>query len=406
MKNIVIICQYAQNKGDRAIAEYLISQLGKCEDIQLTLSTTVPALWENAEKKGVRVVGMGWKTVFGTHKNKLISHIAHNLDVLYYDRFVYPELVSEGTEKKHCRKLSGDFITMVSEADLVIVTGGHHITSIRDKNALFPITYDIALASLYAKKYVLWSQTIGPLSFTDDRVREFFAGIIGRASRVYIRDNNSSECVKELMGTVPKNVYVSYDSVFGFGCENFTPFEERENKVGISIFNGLRKAFDTFGAIAEMLDFFAGRGVEIEFFRMEHNESELEDINKVINLMKNKTAKITVYPFNTTTAEHLRHMSRCKYYIGYKTHSVIMSLTTATPLIGICYHRKTRDFMEDYGLGEYAVDDDGLTGQKAVALAARVMENAEGIHRKMQKRSREIAEQLENDLRTMIADEE
>lgn len=399
MKNVMIVCQCATNKGDRAIAEYLINALLQ-KNIRITLSTTEPSLWETACSKGVEVIGTGYQSLFHKTNNGFLNKVKHEITSFYYDRFVYPEIISSST-KKRCERLSKEYISYLKKADLVVVTGGHHITSIRNKNAMFGITYDIALASIYSKKYILWSQTIGPLSFDNQKIKEFFADVIKKADAVFIRDDNSKKCLQELVGDQQDNIYKSYDSVFGFGKDEYVPYEKRENKVGISIFNGLKKAFDTYPAIAGMLDFFAAQGNSIEFFRMENDDKEMADIQSVISMMKTKP-EIKVYPFDTTTKEHLQEMSTCKYYIGYKTHSVIMALTTATPLIAICYHEKTRDFMKDYGIAEYAIDDEELTLERGVALAEIIIESADHINEIMAEKSRAMATSIADDFKEVL----
>ncbi|MCK9478950.1 MAG: polysaccharide pyruvyl transferase family protein [Firmicutes bacterium] len=388
MRKIMIICQCATNKGDRAIAEYLLDRLSS-EDIFITLSTTEPTLWANTGIKRLKVIGMGYRNLFDKINNRYIRKICHRITKLYYEHFVYPELISNKT-KKNCERISKEYISALKEAELVIVTGGHHITSIRNKNALFAITYDIALASIYSKKYILWSQTIGPLSFENQKIKGLFAKIINNANAVFIRDDNSRRCLDELVGSNQGNIFKSYDSVFGFGNKEYRPIAERENKVGISIFNGLKKAFDTYPAIAKVLDFFALQGNSIEFFRMEHDAKELRDIKSIIDLMKVK-ATIKIYPFESSTEEHLQELSSCRYYIGYKTHSVIMALATGTPLLGICYHKKTHDFMADYGLEGYAIDDEMFNEEQGILISQKIIEQANNIHMLMIEKSKEIA---------------
>ena len=400
MKKIVIACQYATNKGDRAIAEYLLFQLKKQEDVHVTLSTNRPELWDSIRDERTDVIGMGFRDRSMKIKNGFLRKVVGRLNRDHYRKHIYPDLIQKDSAHKKLVKQSAEYIKRIKEADLVIVTGGHHITSIRCQNALFDVTYDIGLISLYAKRYILWSQTIGPLEFSNSAVKDFFGRVLSGAEAVFIRDANSKTCLENLYPELT-NVKTSYDSVFGFGSLEKCPFEKREKKVGISIFNGLQKAFATFDAIAAMLDALAEKGYAIEFFRMEHTEQEQRDIQVIIDKMKVK-ANVRTFPFKTSTLEHLAELEKCTMYIGYKTHSVIMSLTTATPLLGICYHRKTRDFMADYGLAQYSIDDEELTAEKGIALAEAVERDAAQIHRSMCDRSAQIAAIIEKDLMNTI----
>lgn len=400
MKKILIACQYATNKGDRAIAEYLIYQLKKQPDVAIILSTNQPELWENIRDERTQVIGLGYSDRSVAMKPGFAKKVVRKLTAKYYHRRVYPDMMTEESDHKLLWKRSRSYIETVRSADLVIVTGGHHITSIRAGNALFDVTYDIGLISLFAKRYVLWSQTIGPLSFTKPEAQAFFGRVLKRAEAVYIRDDNSRTCLQELYPGLT-NVRKSYDSVFGFGELEKLPYAQRDRKVGISIFNGLPKAYQTFDTIAIMLDSFAAKGYAVEFFRMEHGEKEFQDICNITEKMRYKKW-VKVFPFGTSTLEHLKEMSTCSCYIGYKTHSVIMALTTATPLLGICYHPKTRDFMADFGLAEYAVDDVVLTAELGVVMAEKIEANAEQIHTVMAKRAEEMAAQMAADLFAML----
>jgi len=391
---VLVACQSATNKGDRAIAEYLISQLLESEH-EVVLSTTHPKLWESISDK-ISVIGMGYKSTGENAKNRFVKKFFRVFNRLVRDKILFASLISPKSKHLICRCVSKEFVASVKRADLVIVTGGHHITSIREKNALFQFTYDIGLVSLYAKRYVLWSQTIGPLEFSSDKAKIFIENTIKNAEKVFIRDENSLSCIKSVYGSFD-NLVKTYDSVFGYGDIDVRDVHEREKKVGISIFNGLKKAFKTYDVIAQMLDMFASYGYAIEFFRMEHDDFELENIKQVVSLMKQK-ADISIYPFLSETEEHLREVASCRCFIGYKTHSIIMALTTATPLIAIAYHKKSADFMKDFGLEEYVVSDEELCVENSNRLIYKLNENLKEIQLKEKKVAQLMAKQLKSDL--------
>lgn len=404
MRKILIACQCATNKGDRAIAEYLIEQISANKDIELTLSTSEPHLWSDLFNKGIKVIGMGYKTYCSTGSVNLIGKICRKIEAFIHKNIMFRDMLNEKSKHNLLAFHSKEFVNAVKSSDLVIVTGGHHITSIRSKNALFAYTYDIGLIYLFSKKYVLWSQTIGPLDFTSKNAEDFFGKVIKNSAAVYIRDENSMECIESLYGH-QSNIVRTYDSVFGFGDRDFGIYESREKKVGISIFNGLQKAFSTFPAIAKILDFLVEKGYKIEFFRMEFGNKEESDIETVISLMKNKK-NIKIFPFRTTTAEHLAELSTCEIYIGYKTHSIIMSLTTGTPLLAIAYHKKTIDFMREYGLEDYAVNDESLTAEAAEKIIQKLLKEKDSVHSIEKEKSEHMSKVLKNNIREILSDVE
>ncbi|MBE6413519.1 MAG: polysaccharide pyruvyl transferase family protein [Verrucomicrobiaceae bacterium] len=399
MKKILISCQFASNKGDRAIAEFIISCLKKIPNTSITLSTTEPHLWQNLES--VNVVGFGYKNFLDKIKNSILGRVLIKIQSLFYSKLVYPRLLSYGNKSKLIKFLSKDYIELVKESDLVIVTGGHHITSIRSRNALFSVTYDIGLISIFAKKYILWSQTIGPIQFDNAKAKAFFYEVLRKAEAIYVRDANSIECIHNIFPNL-KNIKKSYDSVFGFGGLNYLSYQKRDKKIGISIFNGLPKAFRLFPDIAKLLDLFADKGYSIEFFRMEHNDKELDDINSIVSQMSNKNALIKIFPFQTSTIDHLNEVATCRFFIGYKTHSVIMALSTSTPLLAICYHQKTYDFMQDYGMEMYAVDDEKFDLKKTLTIIELLIQNKDDVYKAINLKSKKIADRVLSDFSSEI----
>ncbi len=398
---VMIACQCATNKGDRAIAEYLISQLTEIDDVQVVLSTTDPELWQSVVSNKVKVIGMGYRSISKSTQPKFVRKVCRAIDKFILEKIMFSSLISPKGNHLFCRIISKKFIKCVSEMDLVIVTGGHHITTIRERDALFSFTYDIGLIGLFSQKYVLWSQTIGPLDFVSQKAKLFFEKIIKNAEKVFLRDKNSFECIEKNYGHMP-NLQKTYDSVFGFGMSDYLAYENRDKKIGVSIFHGLKKAFATSKVIAELLDSFVIEGYSVEFFRMEYDNSELDFINTTISLMKTN-GDIKIFPFLSSTKEHLEEIASCSFFIGYKTHSVIMSLTTATPLLAIAYHEKTIDFMRDFGMEQFAIsDEDTNLTEKAFNIIATLKRTA-GEQNTVQKEiSVRLAECVSQDFKGVI----
>ncbi len=399
---IMIACQCGTNKGDRAIAEYLINELQQ-KGVEITLSTSRPDLWSSIEEENVNVISMGYPNLLPRVQGKFFSRVTGYIQRKVLDKMLLSSMASSKGKHLICNLLSRKFIKKISEMDMVVVTGGHHITSLREENAFFSYTYDIGLISLYAKRYVLWSQTIGPLAFTSEKAKCFFGNVLQKAEKVFIRDENSIKCIDELYGDCG-NLVKTFDSVFGYGSMSYPNIENRQKKIGIAIFDGLKKAFKTYTTLAKVLDKYAAKGYVVEFFRMEHNDRELGSINKIISLMNHKD-NIIIYPFMTTTEKHLQEVASCKCFIGYKTHSVIMALATATPIIAIAYHKKTEDFMRDFGLGDYAISDENLELVAVEKCMTLLEDNIEQIQEKQRIVAQQIAQQLKKDLHEMVNNE-
>ena len=71
-------------------------------------------------------------------------------------------------------------------------------------------------------------------------------------------------------------------------------------------------------------------------------------------------------------------------------------------MIGICYHKKTFDFMNDYGLGKYAISDENFDVEDALRLTEEVIEKANDLHKLMVEKSKMIATSIEDSLLGVI----
>jgi polysaccharide pyruvyl transferase WcaK-like protein len=103
---------------------------------------------------------------------------------------------------------------------------------------------------------------------------------------------------------------------------------------------------------------------------------------------------------------------RCDVIVPTRFHGILLALRFARPVIGICYYRKSRELMRDFGLERYAFDLDGVTAQQLEAAFAEIVserQRVETVTRRLAaERGDELAEQyrqvlLPRELRTVEA---
>ena len=78
------------------------------------------------------------------------------------------------------------FLKAIKGADLIISTGGHHITTWLSKTVKTSQIYDLAVATLLGKKVRVWSQSIGPLNFKNEREKKYIQKLILRMDKIFI----------------------------------------------------------------------------------------------------------------------------------------------------------------------------------------------------------------------------
>lgn len=349
---VLISGVWASNKGDRAIATYLISKLQSLTKIEkIYVSANDPVLLRKYVPSNVNVVNMGYM-----FKNKITRG--------YSKKICFPKLinaVNSDSEVNLSLIANKDYVEALNDSDIVILTGGHHITTMRERDSIYSMTYELGLVNRSKKRYILWSQTIGPLEFENEKNKKYIETLLVQAYKIFIRDDNSDQLLKILFPNLT-NVYHSYDSVFGIKTLMNEKIGQvtKDNAVGISIFYSNFKTqaeIENYTQImAKICKKISEYGFEIRFYPMETSEKEINIIDRIIKLSC-VTNQVKVIDTNTSTIEQLKAMGKCKYYVGHKTHSVIISLMLGIPLIALCYHEKTYDFMKLFGVQEYAILD-------------------------------------------------
>ncbi|MFC1858899.1 polysaccharide pyruvyl transferase family protein [Thermodesulfobacteriota bacterium] len=372
--NVFLINQYSGNKGDRAVLYFIVRELIRKGIDDITVSTSDRSFWaeiRDTYAKEITYVPWGWN-IEGKPKSKLAYRLWWEKR-RFMKNIAFPLICDRVNKGKKgippffCNK---EFHKALKNADLVISTGGHHVTTRFFKDGTVSMIYDLMLVYLSQKPLILWSQTIGPLQFINKNKEAALRKVLTYADSIYVRDLSSINVLKEFQVDNP-HIIKTYESVFGLNdlySTNYILPSQRSNVVGITIYNAeLRSADQTqkyVKEITQIVDHCITKGLEVCFFPHEMKGAVINDrllINDIIELMKYHQ-KATIMGKDYNTEEHLKHVANCRLFIGHKTHSVIFALTMGTPLIAIAYHPKTKDFMKQFDLTDNCIDQDNLPG--------------------------------------------
>ena len=80
-----------------------------------------------------------------------------------------------------------------------------------------------------------------------------------------------------------------------------------------------------------------------------------------------------------------------------------MALTTCTPLIAIAYHKKTYDFMNQFDMAEYCINDTELSEEKIDVLLVKLQSNSKIINEHLESKICDVAEKVEEDISELIS---
>jgi len=150
-----------------------------------------------------------------------------------------------------------------------------------------------------------------------------------------------------------------------------------------------------------LIDHAIEAGYKVRFFPMELGGTDRACIEAVINSVERQENCEILEGF-PGTSEHLDAVARCRMFVGHKTHSQIFSLVAATPLLAVAYHSKTEDFMAQFGLEKYCVDDEQISAEKLIEMFDEINNNLDVISQKQQEVSSKICAQVKQDFARMI----
>ena len=371
MKKVLIINQYSANKGDRGVLFAMVSELLRVNDLEITVSTHDPKLWENYgfyKKNNIKFVPWGWD--FNTLENINIFEKIYFKVLNKFKKYTYTINRKLFLKEIHSKKIfklisNPEYFKALNNSDIVISTGGHHITTILSTDAISSQIYDISLSLSLKKKTIIWSQSIGPLDFRNNENKNFVYKILNDVDSIFLRDEKSHLYIKN-----KNNVYDTNESVFVLSklFENYEVPSLRDNIVGISIYSTKSRTPKEKELYTNSISKFANYIIEnynfkIKFIPMEIKGSEPDDRYMINNIIKDITVKESckILDQDLETSKHIKEVANCKMFVGHKTHSIIFALTSGTPLLALAYHPKSRDFMKQFDLEEFVIDDEDLS---------------------------------------------
>ncbi len=410
---VLVVNQYAGNKGDRAVLYFVLRELRRYGVVDITVSTHDRSFWPHGAPLGAKLVPWGWNCerpgVPGTMRYRYWWERRR-----LTKRVLFPLVrrsVIAGRGWGACRfTCNAEFRRALSRADVVISTGGHHITTRFARNAVSEMVYDLMHVHLARKPLVLWSQTIGPLEFTDWRCEQAVKVLLKSAWRIYVRDITSVK-VLESIGIDSDRVHSTYESVFGLSDQvvcSYVPPLQRPPTVGVAIYNAEHRPPSEYAkyikVMAAISDVAARDGMRVLFFPHEMKNASVNDrrtIREVIAAMTYREAA-EVLDEDLDPVDHMRRVARCRMFIGHKTHSIVFALTVGTPLLAIAYHPKTVDFMAQYGLADHSVPEEKLTAERLRDVYEKIRERLDDTGWRQWETSLKLGQAVREHFRGML----
>lgn len=410
----LVINHYAGNKGDRAVLYFVLRELARNGSTSITVSAHQRLFWPNAitvEGEKVRFVSWGQLREIENESQFLKSFAVRATNKLRREYFfpILKYLVTNNVPRFSKIMATSEFWNALNEADVVIGTGGHHIQTRFTSESISSLTYDMALALLARKPLFLWSQTIGPLNFRQQRNQRFIRKIVDSSQEVYVRDKSSIFELRKI-GAQMSHVWETFDSVIGLNDEIslYLPVKERDVILGISVYSAESRTSEVhekyISSLAKFVDFAASSGYKIRFFPMEMEGAVVDDRACIQDVLKvtNSRKSCEVVEQDLDTVSHLKEVAKCQLFLGHKTHSQVFALTSGVPLIALAYHDKTIDFMQQYGLRANCIRDSELSGERLIEAFKKICSKLEETAFRQYELSRKYGDQVRRSFANML----
>ena len=408
--NILLIHQYAGNKGDRAVV-FAICRLIKHidPDCEITISTSSPELWEHEryyQDNNISFIPYSWNFSeeckhwywsilrrFRKYTFTLLRNIFMFFGKSYFARFF----------------INPVFLRHLRYADKVISVGGHHFTTLLSRDIVSSVNYDAMSTLTQSKELACFSQTFGPFHFVNNRNCYLTRKILASCSHLFVRDSTSVNELQRL-GVPNDNIKETFESVLSLNSliKDYSEPSKRLKRVGISIY-ATQKRTDSehisyVKTFSHICDYLANQGYEVCFFPMEIRGTEPDDrplIREILSHVKIE-GRCFIYDDDLTTEDHLAEVSRCRFYIGHKTHSCIFALLTGTPLLGLAYHPKTLCFMQQFECSEFCINDCDFNVNDVIDIISSMENDLDQIGYRLFTKAQYYSSVIEHDFQTIL----
>ncbi len=408
--NLVVIGYWVGNKGDQAVTTFILEMMERSESVEkVYVTATKPeaaaSLFKDYGKASFVPYGSRFYAPEGSSLFAKVMRKAHQVMFCHVDFPRMVKAVMAGEDQEGVLAKSASLVRLYRKSSGVIVTGGHHLTTMRDIEMIAPIPYDMGLACLSHTPLYLWSQSIGPLDIKGAENKGFVARLLGEARGLYVRESSSVPVVEDFNAD-PKKVRETYDSVFGLAgiYSDLRENHGRDDCMGVSLFFGNMRTQQEEDRYVEMMAGFVSaahrQGLSVRFFPMEATPREYALIGRIEEGASE--ACVSIANTNIDTYAHMKEVSRCRFFLGHKTHSVVFALCTNTPLIALEYHPKTKEFMRLFGMERFSIEDTLATQEWFEDTLQALIEDEPSLIEKLDEKNESVSETVIRDFEAML----
>lgn len=284
------------------------------------------------------------------------------------------------------------FLKQASKNDIMLSTGGDMMCYGNNQ-----VIYTNELMFFKGIKTVLWGCSIGKENLTPEKIKT-----LQHFSKIYARESLTAEVLRDLglknVATFPDPAFILEPEI----CQ--LPQIFTENVIGINLSNYVVGDYNlntNFGYEIKKLIEYILQETKLNILLIPHVLWEGQDdriiTNYIIESYKNNS-RISALDSDSYNYCQLRYIiSKCKYFIGARTHSVISAYSTCTPAIALGYSIKSKGIAKDLYLPkELIVDSQNYTENELLNSFKYLLNSGEKIRKHLQNIMPEYIGRLKN----------
>ncbi|WP_240374366.1 polysaccharide pyruvyl transferase family protein [Bacillus piscicola] len=285
-----------------------------------------------------------------------------------------PLLYKEGSVLKSGLKTIVNSRKVMKQLDLLLIGGGGLLMDMYKRDA--PLYSVLGLTGKYSGcEVAVHGVGAGPITTTTGKF--FIKKLIHASTSVTVRDDKSKQLLKEI--GVQKQVGVIYDPAFSVPAFERHQYSSEIRKVGITAVPYFsqhywpvadEEKYEAYisGMAASLDKLIVQKGIHVTFFSTKYPE-DVQVTKDIAKLMEHRDG-VDIVEENLSPQEIVETAAAQDLVIGTRLHSLILSVNAGTPVIGIEYHKKVKDFMSEIKKEAYSVAIDKLTAENAGIVAA------------------------------------
>ncbi|MFB4161652.1 polysaccharide pyruvyl transferase family protein [Geomicrobium sp. JSM 1781026] len=310
-----------------------------------------------------------------------------------YKVHAVPLLIKKGNALFSARATLNQAKTIMKGLDLVIIGGGGLLMDMYRRDA--PLYSSLGrMAKRSGCRVIIHAVGAGPIKTKAGHF--FIRRLVKIADSVSVRDDSSKQLIEQV--TDREDITVVTDPAFAIQDGAKRKFSKELKKIGITAAPYFSSQYwpvhdegkyqNYIKGMAEAADQLIDQyDAEVSFFSTKHPQDT--DVSSDIRSYMKHKENSSIIDEELLPHDILRVASQQDVVIGTRLHSLILSVTAGTPVIGVEYHHKVKHFMQTIGEDTFSCEI-GNHPSSIVQSVASFYNNWEDTQKRFEEKSIEL----------------